>query len=84
VTKTLAERAAEALPCDVGCLDSFISPLFNGHLLDCPARHRPAVLDALRELREECAELAEKHGPESYGNVHPDATLHGRIRRLGD
>ena len=49
--KSLAERAAEALPCTYrnDC------KLVGKHWFNCPAVFRPAVEAALRELMEECA-----------------------------
>jgi hypothetical protein len=66
---TLEERVRAALPCicgDPGAL----------HNLQCPAWHRPAVLALLRDLREECAEVARKH-------VNRDDVIDA-IRRIGE
>ena len=78
MTRTLAERVAAALPCWAysGCSR-------EAHERACPAYQRHIVLALLRELREECAEVAGFHEgfwmlPEGHGSIEES------IRRIGE
>lgn len=44
----ITRKAAEALPCNCGT--TLLNKLGGGHRHDCPARLRPAVKAAMREL----------------------------------
>ena len=61
IVVTLRERAARALPCLGPCVLNLLTQKYDGHILECPARLRPAVEAAMRELVEECAQMASRN-----------------------
>ena len=82
MSKTIRERVLEALPCVRNGLRGKCGPEYEPDYRVCHVcNRRPAVEAALRDLREECAQLVDR---QLFGTPQSRRALAAQMRTLGE